>query len=366
MSGSEMTKKRKHYQQVHIASSPVSSGMNPYVALFYAAIEKYGIKLVCECRNENNWLREHSSKIDAIHLHWPEGRWRYGRQHGFSVIHGLVGFWRYLRLARQLGIFIIWTVHNLEHHEGTDWADAFGYRMLASASSVLICHSEGAKEEILARWKPRGKVVVMKHGNYDGVYPKPKDREDVLKRLGLDPKKLAVCCVGNLREYKGFDVAIDAVHKLNGTVQLVIAGNPLEEFDANNLLQKAGGANYIRIILKSIDPQEFSDIVSASEAMLLPYRKITGSGALMASFTLGCGVVVSDLPYFCEMLDGNYYAGRVFKTGSSEALAKTINDYLKVSRKQRSAAARSIADECNWSTVVQPVADVVKKVICPK
>ena len=53
-----------------------------------------------------------------------------------------------------------------------------------------------------------------------------------------------------------------------------------------------------------VSDQAYSDIVAAADAVLLPYRKITGSAVLLAAWTLGRGVVASDLPYFREMADG--------------------------------------------------------------
>jgi len=353
-------KVNRPHKHIRVFSSPASSGTNPYLNLFYSAMNLFGVKWMGGCNNNNKWLIENSSIIDVIHLHWPEDRWRYSRHQNINVLHGLAGFWRYLHLARRVGIKIIWTVHNLHHHEGVDWADKIGYWFLAKYASLLICHSNYSKNEILKRWSPQCKIVVMKHGNYDGIYPDPQPKEEVLRRLHLDPGKPTVCCLGAIRAYKGIDIAVQAITELSGGVQLIVAGQPLQKFEIDSIMQQANNNDYIKIIPKKINDQAFSNFVSASDAMLLPYRKITGSGAFMAAVTLGCGVVASDLPYFREMLDGFELAGELYSPQTPDRLAAAINKYIRIPQELRSASARKLADKCNWSEVVTPVVEELK------
>ncbi len=274
-----------------IAYWPDCGTGNPYQRLFYNALKFRGVDFWNAAVIDERWLKNTAHELDAIHIHWPEGLWR---QHGpgpTGAAWGVIGLWRFLRLAKRLGLKRIWTVHNLEHHEGVDWIDCIGYRTLAKESDLLICHSHGAAKALLQRDRPKGRVVMMPHGNYDGIYPSPRPRDIVLKELGLNPERPVVCCVGMIRHYKGVDVAVNAMRSLSGQIQIIIGGLP-HLYDTRGLANSQAGLNGTALVARTLSEQEFADIVGASEAVLLPYRKITGSGTLLAALT------------FCSASDG--------------------------------------------------------------
>jgi glycosyltransferase involved in cell wall biosynthesis len=347
-------------RRLRVASSPASSHPNPYVGMFYAALRPHGVDLVGECGNTDEWLRAHADEVDVVHLHWPENRWRYGRRYQGGVLRGVVGLWRWLRLARRLGIRVMWTVHNLEAHEGAGAADRMAYRILARRADLLICHSRWAAQEARRRWRPKASVVVMYHGNYDGVYPQPRPRRTVLEEWRLTADRPMVCCVGGLRRYKGLDLAVRALRE-TPDIQLIIGGKPHADYDLGRLKTLIGDCPHIRLAGRVLSQQELSDVLSASEAVLLPYRRITGSGALMTAATFGRGVVASRLPYFEEMLQGRPDAGRLFNADDHRDLRAKTGEYLRVPRQTRTAAARSIADQCAWAKTIQLVAQGLRR-----
>ena len=351
---------------IRIVSAPEKSWPNPYVELFYEAISEHNIKLAGRCPGNDHLLRKKASQIDAIHLHWPEGLWRYAENFRLGKIRGLLGFWCYLRVAHRCRLTVVWTVHNLEHHEGISFADRIAYRLLAKHADLLICHSQGIKKQIVNRWHPGDKIVVMHHGNYDGIYPKPLPRERVIKELALNPGIPIVSCVGSARGYKGIDIAIKAIKHTNMDVQLIIAGEPHRDYNVDSLLKLSESSPKIRLILHSLSTQELADILNISDAVLLPYQKITGSGAFMLAMTLGRGVIASDLPYFREMLAGNDDAGVLFEPGSEISLSAAITKYLLIPADCRQAAARKIAQEYSWDKVVKPVAFALRQCVLQK
>ena len=352
---------------IRVASAPESSWPNPYMELFYEAMSNHNIRLVGKCPSNDKLLRKNASRIDAIHLHWPEETfWRYAKKSRLGIIHGIIGFWRYLRIAQRCRIAVIWTVHNLEHHEGVNFADKIAYRLLAKYSDLLICHSQDAKEKIINLWHCTNKTILMYHGNYDGIYPKPVSKVSVIKKMGLNPDIPTVCCFGLIREYKGFELAVKAVKSMDIDLQLIIAGKPHPEYNVNSLSKLCEGSPMIRVILRSLSPQELADILNASDAVLLPYRKITGSGALMLAMTLGSGVIASDLPYFREILAENPDAAFLSKVGSEQALANAIKKYLTIPADRRRSAAKKIAQEYSWDRVVKPVASALRRCVLQK
>lgn len=328
----------------------------PYLRLFHGALDSYGVETVGPFKLSPRWLWTSRRDIDAIHLHWAEQLWD-GRREG--SIRALAKLKAVLVLAGLLGIQRIWTVHNLELHENNGRADRWGQRTLARHGDLMIVHTEGTAERARRRLRPRAPIIVMYHGSYEGFYPQPRPSADVRRALGLGSERPVLCCVGRLREYKGLDVACESLTELGDEVQLVIAGVPHRGFDMTAVERCAESSPNVTLIARKLDDQEFVDLLSISDVVLLPYRQITGSGVLYAAWTMGCGVVASDLPYFREMVPKDGDAGRLFETGSPKALVDAVRAYLAIPRDRRGRAARAEADRYSWDERVRPVAEAM-------
>ena len=114
------------------------------------------------------------------------------------------------------------------------------------------------------------------------------------------------------------------------------------------------------VIDRELTDQEFADLTAASDAVLLPYRAITGSGALLAALGLGRGVVTSDLPYFREILADEPDAGMVVSGWDTAAWANALLQYLeRRPAAVRSRAALRLAARYRWDRCVEPLVDAL-------
>src|SRR5262249_60043060 len=122
----------------------------------------------------------------------------------------------------------------------------------------------------------RRTAVVMRHGNYDGVFPGPRPRAETLERLGLDPGKPTLVAAGVVRPYKGFDGAVEAVRRLGPGVQLVIAGDiyKAQPEQEAQLRAAAAGLENIRLLFRVVSNDELADLHAAADCVLLPYRRV--------------------------------------------------------------------------------------------
>jgi beta-1,4-mannosyltransferase len=273
----------------------------------------------------------------------------------------VVGLWHFLRLAKQLGIAVLWTVHDIEPHEDADTIDRLGYYCLACMADLRICHDEHTQQR-LQRWYTLGNqtTVLMRHGNYDGVYPMPIPKEETLKSLHLDPQKTTLLCQGMIRPYKGFDIAIEVARAIQEECQVIIAGEPINPEYGAKLQQAAAGLSNLRLILKPISEQTIANLVEASDAMLLPYRKITGSGAFFTAITLSRGVITTDLPFFREYISMDPRIGTISASTDCAGIIQAIRAYRYRPLRERSEAAREMANRYPWQMTVTPIIDWLK------
>ncbi len=364
---------------IRVTSDTLSGSGIPYVDQFYDALKPYGIELIPESFvPSRSWIRQHTP-IDVIHAQWPEEFWTVRMQRLRSRapwffrlpmlpstlktilrICRLAGFRDSLRIARRAGIRVIWTVHNHEPHEGMGLIDRIGYTILLKYVDDLIFHSNWSRDAFLSRQRTSARAVVVRHGNYDEVYPAPRPRSDVLRQLGLSSELPVVGCIGGIRDYKGIDIACEAVSRVGGSVQLIVAGSVHPSFDLTALQHCISALPGASLLPKRLSDPEFSDLVAACDAILLPYRKITTSGMLLAALTLGRGVVASDLPYIREILGNTRTAGLLVKPGDPQALADGIRAFLQIPAEERSLAARALADQFSWQRTILPAIDVFR------
>jgi glycosyltransferase involved in cell wall biosynthesis len=344
-----------------IASIP-SRDDNSYLELFYRALMPHGVELVHGFRLDKPSLLKNCGKVDIIHIQWcPETLWHWGGLGFGKQLRGVVGLWRDLRLARRLGYRIVWTVHDIESHEGGGFLDRWGHRVLARGADLIIGHSARVPEEVLRRYGGgSAQMLVMPIGNYDGIYPTPGPKAATLAGLGLRGDRKTLLCFGAIRQYKGFEFAIDALRRLGDDYQLIVAGWLFEPGLGEGLRERCRGLDNVALLFKRLSQQEIADLVHAADCVVLPYRRITGSAALLTAATLERGVVASDHPFFREVLAFEPDAGVLFPTGNIEALALAIRQFFSGPVGPRHAAARRLADRFSWDEVILPFASWLK------
>jgi beta-1,4-mannosyltransferase len=359
---------------VRIVSSEPTTAANPYLRLFYDALRPHGFELTGTFVPSRRWLHEHGESFDVIHFHWLEwlvrsepdrlgflqsipGGWRLANRlrpfFPWAQLHELRSF---LRSARARKKTIVWTCHNVEPHEDATWPVRAAFRALAQTVDLVICHDKTAHARCAALYAPTGRMAIMKHGNYDGVYPRPRPRDEVLREIGLPASRPIVLCAGQLRPYKGTDLVCDAVARLGDRVSLLIAGPSHIPSYARQVEERVRKLSNAVFLNRHLTDQEFADFVYASDLVLLPYRSVTGSGSAFAALTLGRGVIASDLPFFVELLRHHENAGRVFTAGDARSMAAAVLALLEVAPEDRERAALSLASQHEWKRLVPGVA----------
>ena len=352
--------------------SRLSGFDHPYFRLMHRALERRGIAIAGSVEIGVSWLRSNRGRIDAVHFHWPETIWRdrrKGPRHAVArTLHAgreLLRVARFLREARRLGIACVWTIHNLEPHEGSSVWDRLGYRLFARSADIVVIHSTTALADAAREYRlPAGHALVMPMGAMHEAYPPARPRDVVLRELGLDPALPMISCLGRIRGYKGFDLACAAMQRVNGRVQLVVAGPVHAGFDVSGVREAIARVPGAILLPRQLSDQEFADLMAASDAAFLPYRNITGSAVLLTAIGFGRPVIAADLPYFREVLAPEPEAGALVDGTDADHWARAIDAFFTQPLEGRRQAAFRLADRYSWDRVVGPLADALAGAGC--
>lgn len=347
--------------RVHLHPFDLTYRQNPYYPLFHAALSSYGFDSVGRLEVGGRWLSDVTQSGDLLLFHWGvENVWRYWgrRPDTIGQSRGLFAFWRFLRSAKRRGLRIGWMVHDLQPHERWTVFERLGYRLLAQAADVCGLHSHVARDKFIERYPhTANRCVVFPLGNYDGYYPQAAEPTAVRASFGVPVHARLLVACGMVTPYKGFETAMDAMGMLPTGYHLLVAGHPNNRAYAATLRDRAAGRANVTFLDRSLTEQEFADIYTAADCVLLPYHRITGSAALLAACTFSRGVVASDLPYFRELLASEPMAGVLCRPNDATELARGVEQFFGTDTKSRHEAARRIADQYPWDDSIRPFAD---------
>ncbi|WP_175985907.1 glycosyltransferase [Microbacterium tenebrionis] len=238
----------------------------------------------------------------TVHLHWPDAILDHATSEK-NADSRVDTFLNALAKCRSHGRAIIWTLHNALPHDHPYHAAAVrlhqGVADLASTVHLLNSHSLTALEhgyDILPE-----KTVHIPHPSYAGVYGAPMERTQARALLGVSESATAVLHFGQLRPYKGVEALISGMRTAASTgaeFELLLAGKPKHEW-ARTLSDQVEGINAI-LSLKHIPDEEVPHWFSASDVLVLPYRRILNSGTMHLAAPFSLPTILPAEPHLVE------------------------------------------------------------------
>lgn len=217
-------------------------------------------------------------RYDAIHFHWPEtllgGSTRLKKLARRLLFEALL---LRLRLTRTA---IIRTMHNIDLPSGISRWDRrlleavdrrTDFRILLNGRTPVAAGCASA---------------VIPHGHF----------QEWFRDHGVpqgDPAPGTIAFVGLIRRYKGIEQLIAAFCEVNGSdVRLRISGKPTSDELADEIRALARTDARIELDLRFLDEREFAVAMRAGEGVVLPYRFMHNSGAVLAALSLQRPVLV--------------------------------------------------------------------------
>jgi D-inositol-3-phosphate glycosyltransferase len=215
---------------------------------------------------------------------------------------------------RRRGIPVVAIVHNVADHESSAlraWLSAVQLRR----ASAYVTHTRQLATAI-QKLVPGARVEVCVHPVFD--YP---------RAAGTLPKRaeLELLMFGLLRPYKGLDLLLEALARLNSrSIRLSVVGEPWQ--DAAEILasiDRLGLRERVELVPRHVSDAEAAEYFERADAVVLPYRSVTGSGVLPLAYHYGKPVVVSRLPGFLELVEEGR-TGWTVPVGEVEPLARVL------------------------------------------
>jgi len=287
----------------------------------------------------------------------------HARLSAISVFHfhifysNILVFFNIILVKLLLGKVVI-TVHDVDSFSGSNQS-YFLKKNIYRIADLILTHNEFSKSEILNLFTDlESKIRIVPHGNYTPFINlgfKSGESRDYLK---LPQKKKILLFFGLIKEVKGLELLLEAfklVLEKYPDIYLLIAGKAWKnDFTVyQNIIDKYKLSANCIIHNNFISHEDVPYYFSASDLVVLPYKKIYQSGVLLMAMSYEKPVLVSDLPALTEFIvdDKN---GFVFKTNNIQSLANKLcsaisdDDNLE---KVRQNGAELVRIKYNWNEI---------------
>lgn len=241
---------------------------------------------------------------------------------------------------------LVVVAHNALPHERMPFDERLA-RLVFGRAARVVAHSETVAREV-RRMRLGADVIVT---------PIPPLLPIVPSALPPRPP-LRLLCLGFVRDYKGFDVAVEAVALLltrGHEVDLTIAGQIWhDETTWRERVADPQLRGCVHLDSRYVADEEVGEILARHHVVLAPYRSATQSAVVPLAFAAGRPVVASRVGGLAEVVDDGG-SGLLVPPGDPSALAHAIE--LLGSRLE-AFAANAARRSPSWEDVVAAVVSV--------
>lgn len=335
--------------QILAAPAFINEKINPYNALLYRELQKLGVNV-----GEYHHTKALQDQPRLVHFHWPDG---------YINQPGLAKTWQRILLLSTMvcllkikGVKLVWTVHNTAPH------DALRPRLSRSFMQWFIrrCDgfifmSEANKAAFYQRYKPSSKshYTIIPHGHYRSCYPAAIDKQEAKQKLGLDAHKKVLLFVGRVKPYKNIPNLLQAFNEeQREDYQLVIAGKP----DSAELQAELESIKHPsnRLFLQFIPDDELNVYMSAADIVILPYKGLLNSGALLLALSYNRPVIA---PHMGAVADLQKSLGLQWIYGYEGALTASRLQHALIALENSARPAECPLDDYSWDKLAASTLD---------
>lgn len=246
-----------------------------------------------------------------------------------------------VHLAARRPLVVV--AHNALPHERMPFDELLA-RLVFRRARRVVAHSETVAKA----------VRHLSSGVDVAVTPMPPLLPIVPSALPPRPP-LRLLCLGFVREYKGFDIAVDAVAQLLARgceVDLTIAGQIWhDEATWRERVAAPELRGRVHLDPRYIPDDEVGRLVAGHHVVLAPYRSATQSAVVPLAFAAGRPVVASRVGGLAEVVDDGG-SGALVPPGDPTALADAVE---RLGQRLDAFAANAARRSPKWEDVVEAV-----------
>ena len=182
--------------------------------------------------------------------------------------------------------------------------------------------------------KPDAKYLRIDHPVYN-QFGEKQGRNAALKKLKLNPDKNYLLFFGFIRGYKGLDLLLQALSKLDDSFEVIVAGEIYGSFDPyQEIIDKENLSKRVHLFTDYISDDQVSDFFSASDVCMLPYKSATQSGITAIAHHFDLPIIATDVGGLKESVH-HESNGLIVPKPEPKAISEAISRYFKESMKEK-------------------------------
>jgi len=200
------------------------------------------------------------------------------------------------RALKRSNIHVVSIVHNAFDHEAGYVKNALmKYQLLNSTS--FVCHNQSLACDI-KQVVEDPKINVSPHPIFDQY---PQAVGELKKRARTE-----LLFFGIIRDYKGLDILLEALGQLPADLDyhLSIVGECWGDINQyKKFTQELGLTDKVEFVVRYVSDQEAAEYFHRADAVVLPYRSMTGTGVIPLAYHYKKPVIATNLPAFHEVIE---------------------------------------------------------------
>ncbi|GIG28930.1 glycosyltransferase [Cellulomonas marina] len=216
-----------------------------------------------------SWRRGLTTRYDVLHLHWPEQLLRGGNR--VSTWANRAAFVVLVLRCRLLGVPMVQTAHNVRPHEPRPGVEEHLLRWYRRHLSAVVRLNASTPPQ------PGTVDVLVGLGHYRQAFARHPQPPSVPGRL---------LSFGIIRPYKNVPALLAAFAGLDGDVSLHVVGRAADDEVRRGVVEAAARDPRVRATLDFVGDDVLVREVCESALVVLPYREMNNSGAVLVALSL--------------------------------------------------------------------------------
>lgn len=261
---------------------------------------------------------------------------------------------RQSRFSKRIAI-----LDNVIPHERRFFDHAFN-RYFLNRNDAFIAMTEKVKADLLS-YLPEAKCLVIPHPVYNQFGPRL-NKEEALDALGLNQlkDKNVLLFFGIIRDYKGLDVLLETLTKLDDSYHLIIAGEAYGDFvKYTRMMEQWRISDRCHVFERYIDDHEVPYFFSASDVCMLTYKSATQSGISGISQHFELPTIATNVGGLAESIIPDQ-TGYVVANVDPIEISKTIEKYFIENKKEIFRRNIGIENKANsWESFSKTLLDFI-------